>query len=104
MPFNKGLSSPSEYLLRKNLHQRLDNIKNSQKNLKSDSLKTKSQKTWNILRKKKKQVVTTKGTIPTTASKGHTINFHIKQHQGNRLHYYRKYLFKSKYKSNFKSK
>ena len=70
VPFNKGLSSESEYLLRKNFHQRLDNIKNSQNNLKSDFLKTKSQKIWNYFKKEKKQLVTTKGTIPTTASKG----------------------------------
>ena len=54
VPFNKGLSSPSEYLLRKNFHQRLDNIKNSQNNLKSDFLKTKSQKIWNYFKKEKK--------------------------------------------------
>ena len=106
VPFNKGLSSPSEYLLRKNFHQRLDNIKNSQNNLKSDFLKTKSQKIWNYFKKEKKTVSYNKGynTNNGIQRKGHTKNFHIKQDQGNRLHYYRKYQFKSKYKCNFESK
>ena len=105
MPFNKGFSIPFEYLLRKNLHQTLDNIKSSQKYLKSDSLKNKISKDMEWFQKKATgNYIKGCNTNNGIQRKEYTNNFHIKQHQGHQLYYYRKYQVKSTYKSTFKSK